>query len=129
MKRSPMPPRKTPLAAGKPLKRGKGLRYRSPKAAKIYRDERVPLVVAILEERPWCELRFPGCSGRATVVDERKQRSRGGSITDPANLIAACTLCNGYKEDHPAEAEARGLALHSWDDTAGGSPDPMRGAA
>lgn len=114
--------RKTPLKQNKPLarttalKRGKGLRSRSKKTAKVYRDVRAPLVAAILAERPWCELQFPGCTARATCVDERKQRSRGGSITDPANLRAACTWCNGYKEDHPHEAEARGLALHSWDE-------------
>jgi hypothetical protein len=114
--------RNKPLAQGKPLartsklKRGKGLRSRSAATQKAYRDERVPLVIAILEERPWCELQFPGCTARATCVDEIKQRSRGGSITDPANLAASCIPCNGYKEDHPAEALARGLALHSWDE-------------
>ena len=116
MRRSPLG-RKTGLNQGsKGLARKTRLRPRSAKTTKVYRDERIPLVIEILAARPWCELRFPGCWGRATTVDEIKSRARGGSITDPKNCAAACAYCNGYKEDHPAEAEARRLALHSWEE-------------
>ena len=82
---------------------------------KIYAEERIPLVMAAIAEQPWCQLQFPGCWGRATALDEIKSRARGGSITDRANCVPTCGPCNTYKEDHPLEALARGLARHAWD--------------
>lgn len=112
--------RVTPLKASaglprlSPLRRAKGLKPRSAKVARLYVERRA-LVAEALADRPRCELQFPGCWGEATCVDEIKQRSRGGSIVDPANTVPSCGPCNTYKEDHPGEAEARGLSRHSWD--------------
>lgn len=41
------------------------------------------------------------------------KRSRGGSITDPANIMLACDGHNGWVEDHPMLAEVYGLSLPS----------------
>lgn len=48
----------------------------------------------------WCLLTGPHCLGEATVADHRVNRGMGGSkaLNVPENLIAACTVCNGWKE-------------------------------
>lgn len=48
-----------------------------------------------------CVLQLAGCSHWATVADHRANRGAGGSkvLNRPSNLIAACTGCNGAKED------------------------------
>lgn len=103
-----------PIARRSVLRRGGPLRQRSLKTAARY-VERRRLVADLLATRPWCELRLPGCTGRAQCVDERTSRARGGSILDESNLQAACFACNGRKEDEPAEALRLGVAGHSWD--------------
>jgi len=48
-----------------------------------------------------CVIRGPHCTGRATLADHRANRGSGGSslLDTPECLIAACELCNGWKED------------------------------
>ena len=48
-----------------------------------------------------CVLRLDGCTGEAQTTDHRANRGSGGSriLNDPANLIGACTSCNGLKAD------------------------------
>ena len=48
-----------------------------------------------------CVINGPGCQGVATVADHRANRGAGGSkiLNDPANLVAACWIDNGWKED------------------------------
>lgn len=49
------------------------------------------------------------CGGPPTTVDHILPSSRGGA-TSWMNLVAACQLCNGFKDDRtPAEA---GMVLH-----------------
>lgn len=104
-------PARTPLP-----KAGNTLRPRSKKTAKVYRDERVPLVVEILEERPWCEIRFDAnCTGRSTCVHEKRKRSQGGSLLDRVNLMASCANCNSAVEDNPVEAHDRGFVIRRGD--------------
>jgi hypothetical protein len=57
---------------------------------------------------------IPRCMG-ALEKDEVVSRARGGSATDEANTQILCTIHNRWKEDHPVEAEALGVARHSWD--------------
>jgi hypothetical protein len=60
------------------------------------------LVTLVLErDDGWCVIAGPACLGEATVADHRANRGSGGSkiLDDPRNLIAACGLCNGWKED------------------------------
>lgn len=64
------------------------------------RDVRVPLVVELLAERPWCE--FPGgCTERAVDVHELRKRSQSGSMTDRDNLRTSCRFHNEYAENEP----------------------------
>jgi 5-methylcytosine-specific restriction endonuclease McrA len=126
MRRSPLPPRRKPiartrLAGGVPiarttLTRSGPLRPRSARMQRIYRTQRIPLVKATLAGEPLCQLILPGCTGLADTVHEVKPRGRGGSITDPANCLPACRSCNdGASNEHIGEAQARGLLKHSWD--------------
>lgn len=102
--------RKTPW----PVRRTR-LRPRSKRMAEIYRTIRVPLVKALLEENPWCQIRIEGvCTGRAVDVDEVLSRARGGSITDPDNCRTTCRPCHDYVTNPPADAEPTG-SLHSWE--------------
>lgn len=95
-----------------PLRRGAGLRPRSPKRAAVYREQRAPLVAALLAERPLCER----CRrARSTDVHEVKTRARGGSITDPSNLACLCRPCHSWVTEHPAAAHAEGWLRHSWE--------------
>lgn len=75
-----------------PLRRHSPLRARSAKRAVVYRQVRVPLVRRLLAERPRCEV--PWCGRRSVDVHEVLRRSRGGSITDVANLRCLCRQCH-----------------------------------
>ena len=100
------------------------LRFRSKKMAKLYRTERIPLVQAVLANRPNCEAQLLGCTGRSTEVHEVKSRARGGSITDIANVKALCHACHQWITEHPHEAHVSGMSQHSWapDGRCAGSP-------
>ena len=54
------------------------------------------------------------CYGRAVHLHEPLTRARGGSITEPANLVPVCSWCHRQIHDHPEEATRRGLLRHSW---------------
>ncbi|WP_156760009.1 HNH endonuclease [Microbacterium karelineae] len=51
----------------------------------------------------FCLLMLPGCIGEAQTTDHRANRGAGGTpravLDHPANLISACSLCNGAKAD------------------------------
>lgn len=80
-----------------------------------------PKTVALVIERDggFCMLRFEVCTGAATVADHRANRGSGGAkhhvLDQPSNLIAACRLCNGYKESNADRAVmiARGVRVES----------------
>ena len=73
---------------------------------------RAELVRSLLEERPWCEVRWDDrCEGRAVDVDERLSRAQGGSILDPDNCQTACRYCHTAKHLNPDEAAARDLTI------------------
>ncbi len=115
--------RKTPLQARTPLKRSSsGLRQKTPlkprseKMARIYREERIPLVKELLATFPYCKARLVNCTGRSTDVHEIKSRGRGGSITDRANCVTLCRSCHSWITDHPKEGLEMGFLKHSWDD-------------
>lgn len=112
------------MKRSKPLRRGKPLKQRSEKRAKLYREARVPLVVELLRERPWCEVGEllnsidpkHTCRLRSCDIHERKTRARGGSITDRENLLAVCRPCHNWIGANIHMAEELGLLLHSWDE-------------
>lgn len=57
------------------------------------------------------------CAGDAVTADHRANRGSGGSVVldNPSNLIAACVICNGQKEDadgaYRAELIERGVRV------------------
>lgn len=115
MKRSPTPARVTPLKTGSGLRRLTELRRVSKKRAKEGRERRA-LVVALLAERPWCEIRWDeNCQGRAVDVDEIRSRARGGDFLNPADCQTAYRYCHDRKHAEPTEAVRRGVARNSWD--------------
>jgi len=76
------------------------------------------LVVAVLvRDNHRCVIAGPHCTRVATIADHRANRGSGGSkaLNIPENLIAACPICNGLKEDadvpYRAELVARGIRV------------------
>lgn len=87
------------------------MRPRSRKQVAAYIIRR-KLVAALLEENPWCSIRWDErCEGRATEVDEKLSRAAGGSILDPDNCQVTCRHCHQQKHAHPAEAVRRGFTI------------------
>ena len=105
MKRSALK-RHTYLQHGKPLKQTSDHRRREDR-------ERDPILKA-LREGP-CQARLEGCTGRATEGHEILSRARGGSITDPKNVIGVCRPCHSWITTHPKQATELGFLRHSWD--------------
>ena len=97
--------KRTPLKRVRTLPRRTPLRLRSRKMQRLYREERVPLVKRLLEERPICQR----CRrARSVTVHELVTRARGGSITDEENCVALCRDCHGWIHENPARATDEG---------------------
>ena len=56
-----------------------------------------------------------GCPRDAVDAHEVKKRSRGGSITDPENILLLCREHHDFTEAEPEQAAAMGLLKHSWE--------------
>lgn len=72
-----------------------------------------PVKDAVIErDGGFCLLALNRCEGEATTTDHRANRGSGGSrlLNHPANLIAACVICNGDK------ADARGIVIIDLED-------------
>lgn len=54
------------------------------------------------------------CQGRLEQ-HEVLTRARGGSITDPANQLLACSFHHAWITSHPAKSVELGLMRNSWD--------------
>ena len=96
------------------------MRAVSKKRAKLLR-ERKKLTDAMKREGPvMCQ--FPhaptfardnfiaSCTRYADDLHEIRSRARGGSITDPANVIPLCREHHRWVTEHPLEAEKEGLS-------------------
>lgn len=105
MKRSELK-RRSYLQHGKPLRQTSNHRQRENR-------ERAPILKALREGS--CQARLDGCTGRATDGHEIVTRARGGSITDPRNILGVCRNCHDWITTHPREATEFGLSRHSWD--------------
>ena len=70
-------------------------------------------LIARMQEdgRPSCV----NCGAPAEDLHEVKTRARGGSISDPANVVPLCRTCHTWVTTHPLEAHAEGLLKHSWE--------------
>jgi hypothetical protein len=109
VKRSPLPPRRKPLARSGWLNRGKSLNRRSKRKAREIRESR-PVVAAVRERDGGCVLRdVHACWGPLDPHHLRKQ-SQGGKWTEQ-NLVCLCRAGNGWVEDHPRAAHHLGLVV------------------
>ena len=73
------------------MKRGGRLRPVSPKRARQLR-ERARVLAPLREAQPWCSR--CGQTGVGLDAHELVARSRGGSITDPSNIVLLCRPCH-----------------------------------
>lgn len=98
----------------------KPLAQRSKKRQVHMTTERVPMLLAMIEDGRSCEVCpvlhaagiFVRCTGTIEGLHERRKSSGGGSRSNPVNLIPACNLGNGFLEDNPAQVrEATGTRL------------------
>jgi hypothetical protein len=93
------------------------MRRVSKKRASVNRERR-RVILERWGRYPKCEGCVPlralgvttGCDGWATDAHEILSRARGGSITDPANILPLGRLCHDYVSTHPREAERAGLS-------------------
>ena len=91
------------------------IRPRSKRVAKLYREQRVPLVRRLLAERPRCEARFSlACTGQSVDCHERQTRAMLGSIVDEANIVCCCRPCHDAIHGSPAAARDAGLLGSRW---------------
>lgn len=123
MKRTPMPPRATPMPRGKELARAGGLTQVTPlqqrtrikpvsrKRAAENRERRA-MVTRLYPERPRCAC---GCGRLADDLHEILSRARGGSITDPANCVPLARYCHDKATNEDPRFYAAGLVVHSWE--------------
>lgn len=115
MKRSALS-RRTPLGRGRSaLSRTVALRARSAKRTVEQRARRVSVAALLAERGPWCQARLPVCAGLACDAHEVLTRARGGSITDPANILLVCRPCHDWIGSSPVAAAALGLVRWSWE--------------
>lgn len=129
MKRSPLPPRKTPLLRStKPLKRSaikrkprepgeprreKQRKYRPDAARDAWWRKVRAYVMGRAGHR--CEARVPGvCTGAAEHAHHIRLRSQGGEDAEH-NLLAVCHPCHAHIHANPAESYANGWLRRSWE--------------
>lgn len=84
--------------------------------------ERATMLREMFGEAPACAACLPlaelgisrsdtGCMGAAEDAHEPLMRSRGGSITDPDNVIPVSRACHRWIHAHPAAATEAGLLI------------------
>jgi hypothetical protein len=133
--------RRTPLTARTPLKASGRLAQVSPRKTAAGRVAHLstfkaaspapavpPEVRAALSTRSdgWCEIRLPGCLGRATDPCHRDGRGTGGrkgAAKDAnarlSNVLHGCRRCHSWSHANPAKSYGLGLMLrHGQDPTA-----------
>lgn len=135
MKRGGPLKRKTALKSGSGLNSGGNLKrtplkQRSDKRAKVMKEDRVPLITALVEAGFSCEicpvLEHYGCEDHKNChrkiegLHELRKRSAGGSLVNRDNLVPACNYGNSWVEDNPALAHEWGLVVRE------GDPDWVR---
>lgn len=118
MKRRKQLQRKTELKSGEPLKRTTPLRQVSKKRDRELKQRR-KVIAEVMATRYRCEAihlikqseeaKGHRCGGWAVDIHEPLTRARGGSITDPANMVPVCRACHDWIHHHPKEATTVGL--------------------
>lgn len=116
--------KRSPLNRRAPMKRGtgKGLRRTSKKRDAANRERR-KVVEALARDVDHCQageriIRFADPHHRCDLVlhdpHERLPRGRGGSITDPTNILLVCRSCHDWIGANDREACELELSEHSW---------------
>jgi 5-methylcytosine-specific restriction protein A len=79
----------------------------------IYRTRAWKAVrLAVLRrDRYQCQIRLPGCRGRANAADHIIELEDRGAPFDMGNLQAACATCNSGKANKRRAQRDRGLAV------------------
>lgn len=116
MKRGKPLKRNTPLKATQGLKRTGRLNPMSKKR-KREQAERRKVIEEILKTRLLCEATQRiwkadydhRCQREPHDIHEPLTRARGGSITDPANMIVVCRACHDWIHRNPKLATEVGL--------------------
>jgi hypothetical protein len=67
------------------------------------------LVKVMLKENDQCEVKLPGCTGKAQGLHHIVKRNKK-NMCDRNNLLRACNSCNSYIENHPLEALEMGVS-------------------
>ena len=102
-------PKARPAAQPKPRTRIKPV---SDRRARENRERRA-MLQAKYPERPMCEV--PWCTRWADDAHEPLTRGRGGSITDPGNVLAICRPHHDEVTfEEPEWAYELGFLVHSW---------------
>lgn len=113
------------MRRGGPLRRKKALARSSQKQRRKLEERRAVVASEILR-RPLCEIgaliseatgaRFGHTFEVPTSeFHEPLTRARGGSISDPGNMIATCRGCHRWIHDNPERAKEIGLLRSSWE--------------
>lgn len=120
-----MPPRRTPLAQGKPLERRKPLKAsgnldrstplpkQSKKRQQANRERREMKNAMFPDGRPECVV--PWCGRLADDLHEPLTRARRGPINDPDNAVPTCRRHNSELTEEPDWGYSLHLLVHSWD--------------
>lgn len=85
------------------------LRPRSKKTAAKYVQRR-RLVVQMLDEFPWCARCY---WSRAVDLHELKNRSQGGDLLDPDQIVTLCRQCHQWVTENPKAAHDTGWTFWS----------------
>lgn len=75
-----------------------------------------------LRDEPWYDEQaitqgWGSCQLEPSGGHELRKRSSGGSLTLLANILPACTPCNGWVETYPEQAHRLGLVVRPGDQT------------
>lgn len=57
-------------------------------------------VKEMISENPFCEIKAPGCTSKATGAHHKQKRSPDNYLKR-SNLVRSCASCNLFIEEHP----------------------------
>lgn len=89
----------------KPVKKISIMSVKRMAQQRLYRK----IVKEMLEEDPRCEIKAPGCTGRAEGLQHKVKRS-SKNLLDRKGLLRSCNHCNLWIEQNPLKAIAMGVS-------------------
>jgi hypothetical protein len=97
------------FAGPKPEKAKTKIAAKSEKR-KADQKEYVKIVKAMLLENPNCEIREPGCQGKATGLHHKQKRGPKNFLLR-VNLVRSCSSCNMWVELNSEKSLLSGLTV------------------